>query len=286
VSAVEASVVVPTRDRPADLRRALAALRGQRTERAWELVVVDDGSEPPIAPELVGDARLIRLGGGGPGPARNAGMRASAAPLVLFTDDDVEPDPGWLESAVAFLERERDHVGVEGPVESPPYDPLRAYSIEVGAPGAYYSCNIAYRRDVLERLGGFADDIPTPHGEDVDLAFRALELGPIGWAAGMRVLHHPRSLSFRALAGRSRMAPSEIVVFRRHRERYGRAARLPAYLFPYANIATAWAALARVELPRALRNPARAARLLALPLAQAWFTTRALLGFALVRHGR
>ena len=286
MSAVEASVVVPTRDRPADLRRALAALRGQRTERAWELVVVDDGSEPPIAPELVGDARLIRLGGGGPGPARNAGMRASAAPLVLFTDDDVEPDPGWLESAVAFLEREGDHVGVEGPVESPPYDPLRAYSIEVGAPGAYYSCNIAYRRDVLERLGGFADDIPTPHGEDVDLAFRALELGPIGWAAGMRVLHHPRSLSFRALAGRSRMAPSEIVVFRRHRERYGRAARLPAYLFPYANIATAWAALARVELPRALRNPARAARLLALPLAQAWFTTRALLGFALVRHGR
>lgn len=286
MSAVEASVVVPTRDRPADLRRALAALRGQRTERAWELVVVDDGSEPPIAPELVGDARLIRLGGGGPGPARNAGMRASAAPLVLFTDDDVEPDPGWLESAVAFLEREREHVGVEGPVESPPYDPLRAYSIEVAAPGAYYSCNIAYRRDVLERLGGFADDIPTPHGEDVDLAFRALELGPIGWAAGMRVLHHPRSLSFRALAGRSRMAPSEIVVFRRHRERYGRAARLPAYLFPYANIATAWAALARVELPRALRNPARAARLLAFPLAQAWFTTRALLGFALVRHGR
>ena len=156
----------------------------------------------------------------------------------------------------------------------------------VAGPGAFYSCNIAYRREVLERLGGFAADIPTPHGEDVDLAFRALELGPIGWAEGMRVLHHPRSLSFRALAGRSRMAPSEIVVFRRHRERYGRAARLPTYLFPYANIATAWTALARSELPRVLRDPGRAGRLIALPFAQAYFTTRALLGFALVRHGR
>jgi glycosyltransferase involved in cell wall biosynthesis len=277
----DAVVVIPTRDRPADLRRALAALERQASPRPWELVVVDDGSMPPATAP---GATVMRLRGGGPGPARNAGWRSARAPVVLFTDDDCEADPGWIESALDFLDAHPNHVGVEGPTVSPPYDPLSAYSIEVEAPGAYYSCNIAYRREALERLGGFAGDIPTPHGEDVDLAFRALELGPIGWADGMRVRHHPRQLSFRALAARSRMAASEVVVFRRHRSRYGRAAKLPAFLFPYANIAVVWWRLARSEFATGKHTPARLLRLVALPLAQGWFTTRALVAFAWGRH--
>ena len=281
--APEAVVVMPTRDRPGDLARAVSALAAQDTKRRWVLVVVDDGSVPPAG---VPGVNVIRLGGGGPGPARNAGWASASADIVLFTDDDVEPDPTWVESALAFLDAHPEHVAVEGPTRSPPFDPLEAYSIEVDAPGAYYSCNIAYRRAALERLGGFASDIPTPHGEDVDLAFRALELGPIGWAPGMSVRHHPRTLGLRRLAGRSRMAPSEVIVFRRHRSRYGRAARLPAFLFPYANIAVVWSSLARRELAAGWPRPGRLARLVALPLAQAWFTTGALVGFALGRHGR
>lgn len=278
-----AVVVMPTRDRPGDLERALAALSRQETARAWELVVVDDGSVPPAR---VPGGAVVRLEGGGPGPARNAGWRHATADVVLFTDDDVEPDPTWVEAALAFLEAHPDHVGVEGPTRSPTYDPLEAYSIQVDRPGAYYSCNIAYRRPVLERLGGFAPDIPTPHAEDVDLAFRALELGPIGWEAGMSVVHHPRTLGLWGLARRSRMAASEVVVFRRHRLRYRHAARLPAFLFPYANIGMVWLSLARAEFPAAVRRPARLLRLLALPVAQAWFTTRALGAFALGRDRR
>ena len=50
-------MVVPTRDRVASLRRTLRALAAQRTERAWELVVVDDGSSPPVAEEQYASVR-------------------------------------------------------------------------------------------------------------------------------------------------------------------------------------------------------------------------------------
>ena len=47
---MDATVVVPTRNRPDSLRRTLRALAAQRTDRSWELVVVDDGSDPPAPP--------------------------------------------------------------------------------------------------------------------------------------------------------------------------------------------------------------------------------------------
>jgi GT2 family glycosyltransferase len=247
------SVVVPTRDRHASLHRTLAALRAQDLEAPWELIVVDDGSEPPL--EDLEGARVVRTPGAGPARARNAGVAASRAPVVAFTDDDTEPAPGWLAAAAAFLARSPRHVGVEGPVETPPYDPLFAHSLANAAPGAYWTCNVAFRREVVERLGGFDERFPYPHCEDLDLAFRALELGPIGFDEGMRIVHHPRALTLRQLIGRGRLAASEEVLFARHRERYGRLRRLPARLFPLASSV----AYLRILLAQARRDPLRRA---------------------------
>jgi glycosyltransferase involved in cell wall biosynthesis len=92
------SVVVPTRDRPAQLAACLAALERQ-TSPHLEIVVVDDASRDARA---VADAvaaapraRLVRGAGRGPAAARNAGVRAARAPVICFTDDDCEPVPGW-----------------------------------------------------------------------------------------------------------------------------------------------------------------------------------------------
>jgi GT2 family glycosyltransferase len=260
---VEATVVVPTRDRVESLHRTLRALAAQRTGREWELVVVDDGSSPPVPGDLAGAPagwRLVRGTGEGPARARNRGWAEARGRVVLFTDDDVEPADSWLESACAYLHANPDAAGVEGPTESPPYDRLRAMSVESHAPGGFLTANLGFRRDVLDKLDGFYEGFPFPHCEDYDLAFRAEALGPIGFAPGMRVLHHPRAMAPAELARRGRLGASEIVLFRRHRERYGRARRLPAVAFPFVNALVEWWGVARSDVHSA-RDAARWVRI-------------------------
>ncbi len=282
-SAPEATVVIPTRNRPDDLARCLESVRAQATDREYEVIVVDDGSAPPVSvPEGV---RVVRRGGAGISAARNAGIEAAAGAVIAFADDDVEADPGWLDSVLGFLERHPDRVGVEGPVTTPPFDPLRAKSVDVRGPGTYRACNVAYRRATLEALGGFSAEIPR-QGEDLDLGFRALELGPIGWEPRMRVSHRPRSLSLREIVGRAGDAPMEVLLLRRHRSRLGGAAWIPAYLFPYVNIVSVWTGVGRAELPGILLRPGRLARLAAIMVGQAAVATRALVRFALARGRR
>lgn len=258
-----ATVVVPTRDRPHDLARLLRTLAAQRTRHAFEVVVVDDGSEPPVAIDGLGEAadlRVLRRNGDGPAAARNAGAATARGRYIVFTDDDTEVAPSWLEAACDFLDAHEDHVGVEGVVTSPPFDPLYEHSLVNDAPGAYWTCNIAYRRDVFERLDGFLVSFPDPHCEDLDLAYRAAELGPIGFARDMAVVHHPRPLSLRRWIGRARLTASEAVLFDRHRSRFGRAARLPARLFPVASALDLWRRQLRAQGPGLLRSPRRLAR--------------------------
>jgi GT2 family glycosyltransferase len=256
----EVSVVVPTRNRHESLRRMAAAIARQRTDRTFELVVVDDGSVPPVTEADLGgvpEARVVPGPGRRAAGARNAGLAAARGAIVLFTDDDTEPEPEWLDTAAAFLAEHPDHVGVEGVVTSRSWDPLYEMSVSTDAPGTYLTCNIAFRGSILDALGGFdAENFPL-HCEDVDLALRALALGPIGFAPRMRVVHHPRPLSFGQAIRRGRLLVNEIALFRRHRERFGRAAHLPAVLFPLVSAVRYVAGMARTA---ELRSPRRVAR--------------------------
>lgn len=104
-SSPRVSVVVPTHDRLESLRRTVKALQHQVTAVVWELVVVDDGSDPALNGDLLPRldlTRIVRTEGGGPAAARNAGIAAARGDVVLFTDDDTEPAPGWIEAAAAF----------------------------------------------------------------------------------------------------------------------------------------------------------------------------------------
>jgi mycofactocin glycosyltransferase len=107
------TLVIPVRDRHAELARCLAGLRagpvvggaaasahGAR-ESDPLVIVVDDASADPAAIAGIAaryGARVIRRPvNGGPGAARNTGLAAASTELVAFLDSDCVPEPGWLD---------------------------------------------------------------------------------------------------------------------------------------------------------------------------------------------
>ena len=90
----DVTVVVPVRDRPAQLERLLGALGD------LACIVVDDASADAAATKEIAErhgARFVGLAtNAGPAGARNAGLAATDSPLVAFVDSDCVPSDGWL----------------------------------------------------------------------------------------------------------------------------------------------------------------------------------------------
>jgi hypothetical protein len=102
------SVIMPTRNRAAFLREALASVLTQRHQNI-ELVVIDDGSEDdtPEVLAAVDDPRLrvLRTNGRGESAARNLGLDAVTGEIVAFLDDDNLMDAGWLHAVAWAFDR-------------------------------------------------------------------------------------------------------------------------------------------------------------------------------------
>src|SRR5262245_23358462 len=103
MTAPKLTVVIPTHDRPEKLGETISALSSQRDldPADYELIVVDDGSIPPVTPEQRGggpNLRVMRVEGEGPSAARNNGAAAANGELLVFVDDDVGVVPGFLAS--------------------------------------------------------------------------------------------------------------------------------------------------------------------------------------------
>jgi glycosyltransferase involved in cell wall biosynthesis len=105
------SVVIPTRDRPELVRRAVASVLAQTYAGDIECIVVADQAEAPRElPEPARPGRAVAVIDNGRTPglagARNTGILASRAPLLAFLDDDDEWLPEKLERQAAVLARE------------------------------------------------------------------------------------------------------------------------------------------------------------------------------------
>jgi glycosyltransferase involved in cell wall biosynthesis len=84
------SVIVPTCDRPALLRQALASIRAlEGPDLTFEILVGDNGtaSETPAVAEEFG-AIYLKASKRGPSAARNLGLRAATGEYIAFLDDD------------------------------------------------------------------------------------------------------------------------------------------------------------------------------------------------------
>lgn len=182
-AAAEIAVVIPTWDRENRLAFALEALAAQTLERdRFEVIVARaQGAREPLAGAPEGLRVSFLESGGGPATRRNLGWRRSEAPLIVFTDDDCRPSPGWL-AALGDAAARNPGAIVQGRTEPDPDERHLltglARSIEVTGPSPWYeTCNIAYPRAVLEAVGGFDQGLDECWGEDTDLGLRARAQG-------------------------------------------------------------------------------------------------------------
>ncbi len=213
VAGPDVSVVVCTRDGAARLPATLDHLRAalDSSPLTAEVVLVDNASTD-ATPRLLADAtradprlRVVSEPRPGIARARNRGIAATRAPIVLFTDDDVRVPPHWLDRMAAPLRRgEADLVG--GAVALAPHlerDWLSpalasAYFAVVPEPPVvgreFAAASIGATRAVLDTVP-FDESLGTaryPGAEDTVFRLDVLHAGfRQGTVAGATVEHHP-----------------------------------------------------------------------------------------------
>ena len=161
---------------------------------------MDDGSTDDtkeLARSFAGELPLRVLetsGSEGPGAARNIAAAAAGGDVLVFIDADCEPEPDWLARIVAAA---RDSELVQGkvlPPEGTQVHPFDRFIAVVSEYGLYQTANLAIRRDLFERLGGF-ESIVMPQrskelGEDAWLGWRARRAGARNAFAADAVVRH------------------------------------------------------------------------------------------------
>ncbi len=175
-----ASIVIPTRDRPAYLEVALDSIMPQARECDAEVLVVDDAGESPgvrALAERAGARYEPHPGPLGLNAARNTGVERSTGELVVYVDDDIRACPGWL---AALLDGARSYQQADvftGPViarlegraprscgrEAPPVTTLELGGRDTTTELAW-GVNMAIRRNALALAGPF--DVSLEHGGD------------------------------------------------------------------------------------------------------------------------
>jgi len=188
------SVVVPTRDRPERLAQCLEAIAALHAPReGFEVIVVDDGGTKSLASVIAPVRETLRLTfvrqrNRGPAGARNAGAAQASGPVLVFTDDDCEPEPNWLVALeAALVTRAGSMVG--GKIVNGLEDDLCArasqrlisylYDYYGAAHPSRFFCsnNLAVPADRFRALGGFETSFRRPAAEDRDFCDRWLRRG-------------------------------------------------------------------------------------------------------------
>jgi mycofactocin glycosyltransferase len=225
----DVTVVVPVRDRPAQLERLL------RTLRDLACVVVDDASDDASQTKHIAErygARFVALArNSGPAPARNAGLACVRTPLVAFLDSDCVPRPDWLEPLLGHFDDPVVAAAAPRVVAAPGrpgvvarYEAARSSldrggreaPVRPGSPVSFVpSAAIVVRADIA--AGPDLFDPGLRAGEDVDLVWRLVEAGwDVRYVPSARVEHDGPSRLAELLAKRAFYGTSAAPLARRH----------------------------------------------------------------------
>lgn len=192
--ATRVSVVVPTRNRPAEIVECVRSILA--TDGFIELIVVDQsdrGVEDAMSRFTDARLRYVRSDTRGVTSARNLGVSLCRGEVVAFTDDDCRVSADWAAMVIRVFDADPDAAVVCGTVRVPPeiqhlgyaeafspttrdwqgrFPPLEQWGI---------TANLALRRSVFETVGPFDPMLgagaPLRSGGEPDLLFRVLRAG-------------------------------------------------------------------------------------------------------------
>jgi len=202
---MDVSIIIPVYKRLEWLGKCVEGLMAQTFGGSFEIIIVDDGSpnEPDIRAAVAGlqtagrpAVRYLGKPHRGPAAARNSGVNSSAGTILCFIDDDSITDRNWLNEITRPF-REGAAALVSGRTYS--FDRLSSFPLllekTVYAGKSWATCNIAYRRDAFEALGGFDEYFTEPSWEDNDLGIRAGWAGYVHAYNELAVVYHPHERS-------------------------------------------------------------------------------------------
>ncbi|MDE0050423.1 MAG: glycosyltransferase [Rhodospirillales bacterium] len=215
VPSLPVSIIVPYYERPEELARTLASLERQTYPRdLFEVIVVDDGSRPPLErPEGTPlDIKVVHQEDRGYGlaRARNNGARAAAHDILLILDCDVLVEPGWVSGHARWHHVVEDavtigfhyHVPIDGVTAetirnlsgslkelfpgrdiTPPWierhmvrtDELTSTADDIFR--VVLGGNMGVGRKFYEFVGGFDETFTQWGGEDTEFGYRAYACG-------------------------------------------------------------------------------------------------------------
>ncbi len=222
------SLVIPARNAERTLESCLNAVVPLLETSLREIIVVDDNSTDTTA-KIARRFPVVCLASRarGAGAARNAGWRAAKGDLVWFIDADCVVDSQALERLLASISASSVWAAggsYSGAMQSTLLSALiqeeiaerhRAMPLSVDFLASFH---VLYRRDALEKLGGFDEQFLL--GQDIDLAYRLKRSGgEIVFSGGSTVRHfHPTSV-VPYLRKQARHGYWRIRLYSRHPER-------------------------------------------------------------------
>lgn len=226
------TVAICTKDRLDNLARCLKSLlKLQAPEESpqFEVLVVDNAPSDERTKELVATlptVRYTREPKAGLDFARNRALQEATGEIIAYLDDDVTVDRRWLDGLREAWAENPDAGGFTGlvlPYELATeaqilfeqrggfrrgFEKIRHGQILVDNPvypcgaGIFGAgCNMAFRREVLLKLGGFDEALdtgaPLPGGGDLDIFYRVIRAGyPLVYEPQYLVFHqHRRELA-------------------------------------------------------------------------------------------
>jgi len=214
------SVILCTYNRWGCLLKALESIAASTLPDSveWEVIVVCNNSDDQTIAVVddfcrrhLGRFRYLFEPQQGKSYALNTGIRESQGDVLAFVDDDVTVEPGWLQNLTAHLHHS-EWAGAGGRIlpewTCPPPRWLRLKGPYALAPfvvfdhgpdaseltDAPFGANMAFRREVFEKFGGFRTDLgrfpdSMIGGEDAEFGGRLL-------GAGQRLLYEPAAVVY------------------------------------------------------------------------------------------
>ncbi|NWF71975.1 MAG: glycosyltransferase [Nitrospirae bacterium] len=235
------TVVIPTYNRRAILRKTLLALMSQTfAPEQFEVIVVDDGSSDDTVAMLRQfkapfALRVLAAEHAGANAARNLGIRGAEGRVVVITGDDMIPEPSFLEAHATFHERHPSEMdAMLGFIDWSPEISVTPFMKFIVSPEGgqqfafhevregkadfrlFYTSNLSVKRDLLlNQPVLFDQDFTYPAYDDVELGYRLSAQGLQLHYNAMAVTCHHHEITLAGFVQRQRKAGHMAVVLAR-----------------------------------------------------------------------